>query len=57
MMRGLHLLLGLNGCPFEALKDETAVRIALRDAADAAGVTRLGGVSNAFNPAGEQQPN
>jgi S-adenosylmethionine/arginine decarboxylase-like enzyme len=57
MMRGLHLLLGLNGCPFEVLNDETAVRIALRDAADAAGVTRLGGVSNAFNPAGEQQPN
>lgn len=52
MTLGLHLLLELNGCPFDVLNDEAAVRVALRDAADAAGATWLGEVSHAFEPAG-----
>lgn len=52
MAHGLHLLLELNGCPFEVLNDQAAVRAALREAADAAGATWLGEVSHAFDPAG-----
>jgi S-adenosylmethionine decarboxylase len=52
MTLGLHQLLELNGCPFDVLNDEAAVRVALRDAADAAGATWLGEVSHAFEPAG-----
>lgn len=49
---GTHCLLELSGCPDAVLNDESVIRRAIRDAAQAAGSTLLQVTSHAFSPCG-----